>query len=290
MNNYSEGQLSEFYKTLIEPAVGFVIKGGTSVVTDLRTGLPNMGKIEDIVAQAAYLRRMGKKVTIVTSGAIGAGRGAALVGQEHIDDLADRQAFASMGQVKLIRLYDECFGRHGLHAAQFLASHYDMADTTHVQNFLNTIARLAKYNGLAVVNENDPFSTEEIQTENGGTRGTITFGDNDKLSIMVAKTLSASVLFYLSDEPGLMDYAAGNKVHVVDDLHDARKFVSDKKSKGGTGGMSARLNAIEEAIGSRIAVVMVRGMEDNVVLRVLEGEPLGTLFLPKNFIYRKGGE
>ena len=200
------------------------------------------------------------------------------------------QALASIGQVKLMRLYDEYFAKYGMNAGQFMASRGDMLDYVHARNFLNTVARLSRFNGFAVINENDPFSTEEIATDDGYMRGTISFGDNDKLSVMAAIVLNAKVLFYLSDEEGLMDYKSRRKINVIDDIKEARKFVKNEKSRGGTGGMDARLNSIEEALNAGITVVLLSGLQDQTVLRAISGEHIGTLFLPKNFKYTAQGD
>ena len=295
MNNYNLAKLSALYASEIAQKQNFMIKIGTYVLTNTQNGNLNNAKIEEIVDQAADIYRRGRKVAIITSGAVAAGRAEAEKNEKARQYLASineglalRQALAAIGQPKLMEKYNEYMGKQGIVAAgQFLASYGDLADPTHKQNFVNTINSLYALGAIPILNENDPFSTDELETANGNGKisGSITFGDNDLLSVMTAQTLESQVLFLLSKEDGLMDFATHRKIDIIDDRYYAMQYLSDAKSAGGTGGMKSKLESIARATDSGIFVVLASGLEENIILRILQGEPLGTLFLPKNFKY-----
>ena len=287
MMQYNAQQLSYLYASEIAQKQKLVVKVGTYVLTDPETGNINEPKIEEIVSQSASLYNQGAKIAIVTSGAVGVGKAEAGIGYD-VKDLALRQALAAIGQPKLMGLYSAYFEKHGIKAGQFLASYYDMDYPVHKANFVNTANELWKLNGIPILNENDPFSTKELEniSGNGGKIfGSVSFGDNDLLSVMAAETLEAQVLFLLSKENGLMNYANRSKIHIVDNCEYARQFVLDGSSNGGTGGMKSKLESIIRATESGIFVVLLSGMEQNGISRIMQGEPLGTLFFPKNFKY-----
>ena len=286
---YTAKDLSSLYASVIAQQQKLVIKVGTYVLTDQATGRLNEPKIEEIVTQAAELYKAGKQLALVTSGAVGAGKAEAEIDYD-VKDMPLRQALAAIGQPKLMELYSTYFARHGIKTGQFLASYDNLNDPEHKKNFMNTVKALYSLGGIPILNENDPFSTKELETANGGNgwgknRGSITFGDNDLLSVMAAETLEAQVLFLLSEEKGLMDYASNGKLHIVDDTEYAGQYVLEGTSKGGAGGMKSKFESIARAADSGIFVVLLSGLEENGILRVMQGEPLGTLFLPKNFKY-----
>lgn len=285
---YTAQQLSYLYANVIAQQQRFVVKVGTYVLTDQQTGKLNEAKIEEIVGQVVALYNQHREVAIVTSGAVGAGKAESGIAYD-VEDIPLRQALAAIGQPKLMELYSKYFGRHGIKTGQFLASYDDLNDPEHKKNFMNTVKALYSLGGIPILNENDPFSTKELETVNGNGeakgRGSITFGDNDLLSVIASQTLEAQVLFLLSEEKGLMDYTSKSKLDVVDDIGYVKQFVLDSKSKGGTGGMKSKLESITRAADSGIFVVLLSGLEENGILRVMQGEPLGTLFLPKNFKY-----
>lgn len=287
MTQYTATDLSHLYASEIAQKQKLVIKVGTYVLTNRETGNINEPKIEEIVNQTAALYRQGKQIAIVTSGAVGVGKAEAGIGYD-VKDLALRQALAAIGQPKLMELYSAYFAKHGIKTGQFLASYYDMDDPVHKANFVNTANELWKLNGIPILNENDPFSTKELELTNGNGKkgyGSVSFGDNDLLSVMAAEALESKVLFLFSKEKGLMDYANGSKINIVDNCEYAKQFVLEGSSKGGTGGMKSKLESIIRATDSGIFVVLLSGIEQNGIEKVLQGEPLGTLFLPKNFKY-----
>ncbi len=287
MMQYTATNLSYLYASEIAQKQKLVIKVGTYVLTNQETGNINEPKIGEIVNQTAALYRKGRQIAIVTSGAVGVGKAEAGIGYD-VKDLALRQALAAIGQPKLMGLYSAYFARHGIKTGQFLASYYDMDDSAHKANFVNTANELWKLNGIPILNENDPFSTKELELTNGNGKkvyGSVSFGDNDLLSVMAAEALESKVLFLLSKENGLMDYNNGSKINIVDNCEDAKQFISGGSSKGGTGGMKSKLESIIRATDSGIFVVLLSGLEQNGIEKVMQGEPLGTLFLPKNFKY-----
>lgn len=297
--------LSSLYASVIAQQQRFVVKVGTDVLADKLTGKLSEPKIEEIVNQTAALYQNGRQVAIVTSGAVGTGKAltgiddsarylallqslaeAGITGKEA--ELAIRQASAAIGQPKLIEIYNKYLAKYGL-GAQLLASYHDLSNSEHRKNFVSTVRVLYMLNAIPILNENDPFSTEELKTTNGNGDGSpvsISFGDNDLLSVMVAETLDSQVLFLLSelrDGSGLMDYDKRAKLDVIGDAQSAMQYVSDTKSQHGTGGMRSKLESIVRATDSGIFVVLLSGLEENGISRVMHGEPIGTLFLPKNF-------
>src|SRR3989338_11081868 len=260
---YTAKDLSSLYASVIAQKQSYVVKVGTNVLTYPETGRLNEPKIEEIVDQAAAIYHRGRQMAIVTSGAVGAGKAEAGIDYD-VKDLALRQALAAIGQPKLMELYSAYFASHGIKTGQFLASYYDMDEPAHKANFVNTANELWKLNGIPILNENDPFSTKELELTNGNGKkgyGSVSFGDNDLLSVMAAETLEAQVLFILSKEKGLMDYANGSKIHIVDNCEYAKQFVLEGSSKGGTGGMKSKLESIIRATDSEIFVVLLSGIK-----------------------------
>jgi glutamate 5-kinase len=250
-----------------------VVKVGTNVLADT-AGALDRGRIQALADQLSRARAGGRRVALVSSGAIGAG-----VGQLGLPrrpaDLPHLQACAAVGQCALMRAYQEALAPHGANAAQILLTAGDFDNRVRYLNARHTILTLFEYGCLPVINENDTVSVAEIK-----------FGDNDHLAAMVANLLQAPLLVLLTNVDGLYtaDPAADPAAKLVATVPHIDKTVSEMaaptRSALGTGGMRSKLRAARLATSAGGAVIMANGSVDGVLDAVLAGEPVGTLFLP----------
>lgn len=251
-----------------------VIKIGSSSLTHPETGDLNLGKIERLVRVISDLKGEGREVVLVSSGAIAAGR-QALNQKEKPDTIAKKQALAAVGQARLMMVYQRLFAEYNQAAAQILMTKSTMLDDIARENAANTFEELLHLRTVPIVNENDTVSTSEIK-----------FGDNDRLSAIVAALIHADLLILLSDIDGL--YSDDPRKHpdaafipLVPTI--TKELLSmGKESAGsdvGTGGMAAKLAAARIATDSGSDMVIANGDQMDVVLSILAGEEKGTLFL-----------
>lgn len=287
---YDCQKLSDTYKAIFGGVERYVIKAGTEVVTKERITdkqkLLDRNKIRDIAYQSAILHKQGNLVTIVSSGAVGAGM--AKLGIKDLDrkEQDKVQALASTGQIDLITEYDAALKNQQLVAGQFLATYYDLTNPIHIKNYHKTSVRSRELGIIPIVNENDVFSVEEIAVENGyqpnGNLGSVSFGDNDRLSLMVAEILDSQILIFLMNEKGLMDYDKQKKVDIAYDLRGVESLFKTSSNNITKGGIYNKCKIAKEAANQGRYVIFTDGREDEVVLRMAKGEPLGTLILPKS--------
>jgi glutamate 5-kinase len=248
-----------------------VVKIGTNALSRPDDTL-DLDRISSIADQLVRLRQTGKKVLVVSSGAIGAGIG--LLGlKERPKELPHLQATASVGQAHLIGAYDAAFQRHGLRASQILLTANDFRRRVRYLNIRNTINTLFEYDVIPVVNENDTVSIDEIK-----------FGDNDRLAAMVSSLLERPLLVILSVIDGLFDRDPkdpGAKVIPLVESWDEtlRGLAADSKSSRGTGGMVSKLEAVRMATSGGGNVIIANGTNRTVLDQVRESDEVGTLFL-----------
>jgi len=251
-----------------------VVKIGTGVLTT-DDGSVDKEQIRRLAGQVVELKKMGYDVVVVSSGAIGSGIGELGI-EKRPSTLPELQAVASIGQSKLIRAYDECFKLHGYHAAQILLTREDFEDRQRYLNTCNTIHTLFQMNAIPVVNENDTISVDEIK-----------FGDNDALSALVTNLLNAELLIILSSVDGLYDRfpTAKSKATVIPMVenisHEIKQLAFDSKTARGVGGMQTKLEAASVVTNAGEAVIIANGRMDNVLKKIVQGENIGILFLPK---------
>ncbi|QDT64653.1 glutamate 5-kinase [Calycomorphotria hydatis] len=261
-------------REIYETARTIVVKVGTNVLSR-DDDTVNEEVIQRLADQIAAIRKSGRQVVLVSSGAVGAGMGLLSL-TERPRDLAHLQAAAATGQARLIRLYDEAFKKHGTHAAQLLLTAEDFKHRDRYLNVRNTLYTLFEYGVVPIVNENDTVSVQEIK-----------FGDNDQLASMVTSLLPDPLLVILSIVDGLYDgdpeSEQSRPIRLVarwkDDLQSC---VSSKKSARGTGGMSAKLKAIRNATTVGENVILASGRDPNILERIANGEEVGTLFLAED--------
>jgi glutamate 5-kinase len=256
----------------LKNAVRLVVKLGTGVLTDSRKQ-PDPAQLEQLVAQVAALRKSGKEVVLVTSGAVGAGMGA-LGLEKRPTELAEMQACAAIGQSRLMATYAELFARHGLHAAQVLLTHDDLEHHERHLNARNTLVTLLDRGVVPIINENDAVSFTEIK-----------FGDNDTLSALVASLLPADLLVILTTVDGVIENfgkANPKTIAVVEKIDFAlEKLARGTDSDTAVGGMKSKIEAAKIVVRSGIPLVIASGKKKNVLAKILGGEDEGTLFVPE---------
>ncbi|MDP2920787.1 MAG: glutamate 5-kinase [Candidatus Omnitrophota bacterium] len=250
----------------IKKAKRIVIKVGASILTAKGLKLDERW-IKNFAGQVAVLFKKGCHVVIVSSGAIAAGMG--ILGmKKRPKALPEQQACASLGQGYLMKTYEELFRKKGFHAAQILLTWEDIRERRRYLNAENTLHTLLNKKAVPVINENDTVSVDEIK-----------FGDNDKLSALVASMVSADLLIMLTDVDGL--YIDGKKT-VASVVHDinagVEKLACGTDKECSRGGMRTKIDAAKIATRSGIDCVIANGREKNVVLKILNGEKTGTLF------------
>jgi glutamate 5-kinase len=252
----------------------WVVKVGTSVLT-AADGTLDFDRIGHLAEQIFAVMATGRKVALVSSGAVGAGLGR-LGLRQRPDNLRQLQAAAAVGQAHLIRAYDECFRRHGRHAAQLLLTHDDFDSRPRYLNMRNTLTALFDWDAVPVINENDTTSVDEIRC-----------GDNDRLAAMVTNLLQAPLLVILSVVDGLYRIdpgtgTTGEVIPVVPNLDDAiLEMAGPSRSALGTGGMRSKLQSAKLVTQAGGSVIIASGRQAEPLTRILAGEPVGTLFLAR---------
>lgn len=255
-----------------------VIKIGSSSLTHPETGELNLMKIEKLIRVISDLRGEGRDVVLVSSGAIAAGR-QALGHHRKPDTLAQKQAFAAVGQARLMMVYQRLFAEYNQTAAQILLTKDTMVNDSSRYNAQNTFDELLNLETIPIVNENDTVSTSEIPYVDS-------FGDNDRLSAIVAALIGADLLILLSDIDGLYsDDPRSNPdarfISLVPEITPEflRMGKDTSSSDVGTGGMSAKLAAARIATDSGADMVIANGDKMEVILDIMTGQEKGTLFL-----------
>ncbi len=255
-----------------------VIKIGSSSLTHAETGDLNLLKIERLVRIISDLKGSGREVILVSSGAIAAGR-QALHHQGRPDSLAQKQAFAAVGQARLMMVYQKLFAEYNQVAAQVLLTKDTMVNDASRYNAQNTFKELLKLGTVPIVNENDTVATSEIPLVDN-------FGDNDRLSAIVAALIGADLLILLSDIDGLYsdDPRTNPRARFIDlvpaitpELLAMGKATSG--SSVGTGGMAAKLAAARIATDGGSDLVIANAERVEIISEILAGEPRGTLFM-----------
>ena len=255
-----------------------VIKIGSSSLTHPQTGEMNLMKIEKLIRVISDLRGEGRDVVLVSSGAIAAGR-QALGHHRRPDTLAEKQAFAAVGQARLMMVYQKLFAEYNQTAAQVLLTKDTMVNDSSRYNAQNTFDELLNLGTIPIVNENDTVSTSEIPYVDS-------FGDNDRLSAIVAALIGADLLILLSDIDGLYtddprENPEAGFISLVPEITPEflRMGKDTSGSDVGTGGMSAKLAAARIATDSGADMVIANGDQVDVILDIMSGKEKGTLFL-----------
>ncbi len=255
-----------------------VVKFGTNLLTGGSDCL-NTDIMSSLVSQVARLHRKGIELIVVSSGAIAAGRYKLGLAEEP-KGIPYKQILASIGQSRLINVYEQLFEQHEITVAQALLTKADLSDRAGYLNARNTLLALLELRVLCIVNENDVVAVDEIQEAK--------FGDNDNLSAMVANLIDADLLIMLTDTAGL--YNADPQLHPeahliaqVDKIDaDIERLAADTPGEMGTGGMVTKIEAARLATASGVSMVIADGRLPDVIIRLADGEAIGTHFLPSS--------
>jgi len=266
----------------LSKAKRIVIKVGTSNLTDKNYRLEPL-KVEKLAKDIVELKRHGKEVILVTSGAIGAGIGK-LDLKRRPRDIKVLQATAAVGQNILMSTYDRYFDNYDQIIAQVLLTHEAFFNRQRYLNLRNTLVTLLKSGIIPIINENDTVAVDEIK-----------LGDNDNLSALVASNLDADLLIILSDVDGLFTSnpkrsKKAELIPVVDEITPEIERIAETGGKTGVGGMKTKIQAAKVTMKAGIPLIIANGSEENILIRIIEGERVGTLFMPKTTRKMNGKE
>ena len=254
----------------LKTAKTLVVKVGSSLVTDEGRGL-DAAAIARWAEQIARLTRLGRKIILVSSGAIAEGMQRLGWGRRP-RTMHELQAAAAVGQMGLVQCYESCFREHGLHTAQVLLTHADMADRQRYLNARTTLRTLLELGVIPVINENDTVVTDEIK-----------FGDNDTLGALVTNLVEADALILLTDQAGLYesDPRRDQKAKLIEQAQAGDPRLEAMAGGSGSalakGGMLTKVQAAKRAARSGAHTVIASGREPEVLVRLAQGERLGTL-------------
>ncbi len=260
-----------------------VIKVGTSTLI-YDNGKVNFTRIDKLVRVISDLSNQGMEVVLVTSGAIGMGVDKLKLAEKP-KTIPEKQAVAAVGQCELMHIYSKLFLEYGHIVGQILLTRDVVEDIHRRQNVINTFDTLLKKRIIPVVNENDSVSVEEIR-----------FGENDTLSAIVAKLINADLLMILSDIDGLYDSDPRKNpnaklVSVVQTItKETEKSAGGAGTKRGTGGMVTKLFAAKIAIEAGVDMVIASGSDPDIILDIIKGQDIGTLFVSNKRIAGKASE
>jgi glutamate 5-kinase len=260
----------------LKSAQRLVVKLGTQVVTHDGVHLA-LGRIHSLVEDVARFHLDGKQMILVTSGAVAMGL-RALGMEEGTPSLAVKQACAAIGQGQLMSLYSQAFGQLGVKTAQVLLSQHDLSDTTRALNLRTTLMRLLELGVVPILNENDSVSVDELLED-----ADRAFGDNDALSAKVATNLNADLLIMLSNVNGLFSknpntHKKAQRIAAVESVTDEILNRAAGSSKGGRGGMLAKLKAAKWAIEQGTSCIIASGLVPNILPKIIAGDDVGTIF------------
>ena len=262
-----------------------VVKLGTRVLTH-QDGRIALARLFSVVEAVGRMRDAGREALVVSSGAVGLGREVLGLSCSPCE-LAERQACAAVGQTRLMGLYEAGFAQIGLHSAQVLLTEGDFDDRVRYLNLRNTLLNLLKHGVIPIINENDAVSVEELAWAEGAEDARPVFGDNDKLSALVATKLDADLLVLLTDVEGLFDrdpHADGSAQLIATlgaDEDGAQTVAGPSTSGAGRGGMRSKLDAARIAARSGCHAVIASGVREGSLARVLTGEAVGTWIAAK---------
>ncbi|MBK9064113.1 MAG: glutamate 5-kinase [Acidobacteria bacterium] len=262
-----------------------VVKAGTNVIMR-DDGAVALGRLYGLIESVATLRKQGRDVLIVSSGAVGLGAQRLRL-EKKPGSLALKQACAAIGQSRLMSVYEEGFEKMGLSTAQVLLTEDDFADKARFSNLSATLEKLFELGVVPILNENDTVSTAELVTPDGADARRGFFGDNDRLSALVMSKVKADVLVILSDVDGLF---TGNPAHdraaklipLVREMTDEVARYADGAGARGRGGMASKLDAARIATRAGGIAVIANGRTPGILDRLFGGEPMGTLFVPQS--------
>jgi glutamate 5-kinase len=264
--------MSQIRKEILSGVKNVLIKVGTGVLTG-KEGL-DLAIIDQLVEDIAELTRKGCRTVIVTSGAIASGKHRmGITGK--LKSMPEKQAAAAIGQGRLMRVYSNAFGKHGLYIAQILLTMSDLTDRKRYINVRNTLSQLMEWGVIPVINENDTVSVDEIK-----------FGDNDHLAAMMANIIEADLLINLTNTEGLYDRNPKDQkraklIRLVKEItNDIEAAATAEADPVGMGGMRSKVLAAKKVTACGIPYIIARGKKKGILNDIFSGKETGTLFLP----------
>lgn len=257
-----------------------VIKFGTNILTN-EEGDVSLPRIYSFIEDVSKLKKSGKEVILVTSGAVGLGK--KKLGIDSTDAVALKQACAAIGQGQLMSIYENAFNQYDLTVAQILLTEDDFSQRKKYLSLRTTLNKLLELNVIPIINQNDTVSTIELDELYENMQ--VCFSDNDKLSALVASELDADLLVILSDIDGLYDSnpktnSNAKIIPVVDSVTKEILNYGEGASSGGRGGMKTKLEAARLVTRSGGIAVIANGKTPSIVDQIFAGKNIGTIFLP----------
>jgi glutamate 5-kinase len=277
---------------LLRSAKRVVVKLGTTTVIDPQGEL-SLQRVEPIVHAIATLQTSDHQVVLVSSGAVGLGRGWLGLHPSRLKDMATKQACAAVGQSLLMEAYKRLFGVHGVKIAQVLLTEEDFSNWQRYSNLRRTMEKLIGFGVVPIVNENDTVSTAELETV-GDSRRSLAFSDNDRLAALVMSGLEADALILLTNVDGLLTAETSSKqkragapsrarvIPLISKVTPELRSLASGPSESGRGGMITKLEAAEIAMNCGGVAVIANGSRPEALPRIFAGEPEGTVFLPSS--------
>lgn len=259
-----------------------IIKFGTNILTN-EEGEVSLPRVYSFIEDVSKLKKSGKEVILVTSGAVGLGK--KKLGVESTDAVAMKQACAAIGQSKLMSIYETAFDQYNIVVAQILLTEDDFSQRKKYLSLRTTLNKLLELNVVPIINQNDTVSTIELDELYENTQ--VCFSDNDKLSALVASELDADLLILLSDIDGLFDSnpktnSNAKIIPIVEKITPEIMSFGEDASLGGRGGMKTKLEAARLVTRSGGTVLIANGQIPSVIKRIFEQDEIGTIFFPGN--------
>ena len=252
----------------------WVIKIGSALITANGRGL-NLQAIQSWAEQIAKLRKAGKEILLVSSGAVA--EGMARIGwKQRPHALHELQAAAALGQMGLIQHFESCFKQHNIHTAQVLLTHDDLCNRQRYLNARSTLKTLLELGAIPIINENDTVATDEIR-----------FGDNDTLGALVCNLVAADTLILLTDQQGLFnkDPRYNDDAELITESNASNRDLLSMAGEGGAlgqGGMRTKITAAQRAARSGANTIIASGSEENILQKIAESKTVGTLLAADN--------
>ena len=256
-----------------------VIKIGTSSLI-YPNGNINLSSIDELAFVLADLSNQGKEVILVTSGAIGVGMNQLQL-KTRPSTIPEQQAVASLGQATLMNIYSQRLASYGKLAGQVLLTRDVIEYPESRKNVTNTLEQLLQMKIIPIINENDTVSVDELDH-------LTKFGDNDQLSAIVAQLTQADLLVMLSDIDGFYSDNPNTNPeatlhhHISEITTEITQQAGGKGSQFGTGGMASKLKAAKRILDHDLAMVLANGKQPKIIFDIIEGAPIGTLFMKNN--------
>lgn len=272
MSKRLEPEDVEQARQLAADADRVIVKAGTNSLTDGQSNLDDR-KLDKLVDDIVSFRDRDKDVILVSSGAIGAGKGRVGHAEANVEAA---QALSTVGQSYLMQRYTESFERYDQKIAQLLLTQHDLKNPERFTNVRNTIKTLLEWNIVPIINENDAVATEEIQ-----------IGDNDMLSSSVAIDIDVDLLVTLTDVSGVFtgnpkEDPTAERIEAVGQNYDEVQAITDESSTNKFGGIQTKIQGARDASEHGIPAIIAKSTQESVLEKIAAGESVGTVFIPVN--------